>query len=439
MVAEVGEGHLRAASAIARTCSVFSLLGCLFVIITFCTSKAFHQKPINRLVFYASFGNIMINIGTLMSRTYVDEVNSSGCQFQGFLLQMFLSADAYWTLAMAFNVYLTFYYKFDAARLRKMELYYFLFCYGVPGIPSIVFLFIKNSHGTRIYGNALLWCWIAPQFQVLRIASVYGPIWLVILCTFFIYIRAGRTIYMKRKQLQDFHSSDPDPLSVNGDAAIYPVKTTEVMVTSEPANRAATVPRDSYERAYTIQVVATNSANSMESAKLPPRVHVEADETATTTQPAGSNNINNNNNARSRQMLRAARRRNHELHNAAWSYTKCADPLLHGDPHHVDPVDGEPGFWNALIYVVISWAACKSFWHDLRHRPASGGATELAGLPRAASRLGRLPYHPSSAAGGNNGRRMEHVLQRSTSKHSNAFSTESAEELNGHSYANSRY
>lgn len=90
MAAEVGDAELRAASVIARTCSVFSLLGCLFVIITFCTSKAFHQKPINRLVFYASFGNIMINIGTLMSRAYVDEVNSSGCQFQGFLLQMYV-------------------------------------------------------------------------------------------------------------------------------------------------------------------------------------------------------------------------------------------------------------------------------------------------------------------------------------------------------------
>lgn len=33
----------------------------------------------------------------------------------------FLPADAFWTLAMAFNVYLTFYYKFDAARLRMME------------------------------------------------------------------------------------------------------------------------------------------------------------------------------------------------------------------------------------------------------------------------------------------------------------------------------
>lgn len=40
-------------NVIERTCSVLSLLGCIFIIVTFCVSDAFH-KPINRLVFYAS-------------------------------------------------------------------------------------------------------------------------------------------------------------------------------------------------------------------------------------------------------------------------------------------------------------------------------------------------------------------------------------------------
>lgn len=74
-------------SSIERGCSVFSLLGCVFIIATFCLSKAFH-KPINRLVFYASFGNLMTNVATLMARTYVGDLNSAGCQFQAFLIQM---------------------------------------------------------------------------------------------------------------------------------------------------------------------------------------------------------------------------------------------------------------------------------------------------------------------------------------------------------------
>ncbi|KAF1730886.1 hypothetical protein CRV24_008957 [Beauveria bassiana] len=87
MPSTLTEGQLEAISAIERACSVFSLLGCLFTIITFCSSSAFH-KPINRLVFYASFGNMMTNVGTLMSRAYLHNILSAGCQFQAFLIQM---------------------------------------------------------------------------------------------------------------------------------------------------------------------------------------------------------------------------------------------------------------------------------------------------------------------------------------------------------------
>lgn len=197
MPATLTEGQLAAVSAIERGCSVLSLLGCLFTIITFCMSSAFH-KPINRLVFYASFGNMMTNVGTLMSRAYLSDILSAGCQFQAFLIQMyvccldcaklgpmansmklcrFMPADAYWTLAMAVNVYLTFYYKFDAVSLRRMEIPYLVLCYGVPMIPAFVFIFVKDSDGARVYGNAVLWCWISMEWDIWRIASFYGPVW----------------------------------------------------------------------------------------------------------------------------------------------------------------------------------------------------------------------------------------------------------------------
>ena len=83
----IAASSLDAFSIIERVGSVFSLLGCVFIIATFCFSKAFH-KPINRLVFYASFGNLMTNVATLMARTYIGDTNSAGCQFQSFLIQM---------------------------------------------------------------------------------------------------------------------------------------------------------------------------------------------------------------------------------------------------------------------------------------------------------------------------------------------------------------
>ena len=84
------EGQLYSISVIERVNSVFSLLGSLFIIVTFCFSKAFH-KPINRLVFYASFGNMLTNVGTLMSRSYNETPDAVGCQFQAFLIQMYAS------------------------------------------------------------------------------------------------------------------------------------------------------------------------------------------------------------------------------------------------------------------------------------------------------------------------------------------------------------
>lgn len=74
-------------SIIERACSGASLIGSVVVIATFCASKAFH-KPINRLVFYASFGNLMTNVATLMARSFISNTDSAGCQFQAFLIQM---------------------------------------------------------------------------------------------------------------------------------------------------------------------------------------------------------------------------------------------------------------------------------------------------------------------------------------------------------------
>ncbi len=181
-------------SILERACSGFSLVGSVLVITTFSVSKAFH-KPINRLVFYASFGNLMTNVATLMARSFVNNVNSPGCQFQAFLIQWyapfkeisfastdkvtarFMPADAFWTLSMAVNVYLTFYFKFDARQLRRMEIPYLVLCYGVPFIVALVLLFISTPEKGRMYGNATLWCWIAPAWDIYRIAIFYGPVW----------------------------------------------------------------------------------------------------------------------------------------------------------------------------------------------------------------------------------------------------------------------
>ncbi|KAJ1329188.1 cAMP receptor-like G-protein coupled receptor [Microdochium nivale] len=223
-------------SLIERVGSVFSLFGSFFIIITFSCSSAFHQKPINRLVFYASFGNVLCNVGTLMAGSYTKFPDSVGCQLQGALIQMFMPADTLWTLAMGINVWLTFYQKYDAIGLRKMEKWYFLLCYGVPLVPAVTFAFVENQAQGRVYGDAKLWCWITPRWTAFRFALFYGPVWIAILTTLFIYARAGRDIYNKRRTLRDFGTGsghEPDFFNMTDP---FSTKTTEIIVTSEPAS-----------------------------------------------------------------------------------------------------------------------------------------------------------------------------------------------------------
>ncbi|KAG6008814.1 hypothetical protein E4U21_003843 [Claviceps maximensis] len=400
----MGDGRFTAISTIERACSVLSLLGCLFIIVTFCCSTSFH-KPINRLVFYASFGNLFTVVGTLMSRSYLSDVNSLGCQFQASLIQLFMPADAFWTLAMAINVYLTFYYKFDAVRLRKMEIPYLIGCYGLPAIPAVAFLFIKTSGGVRVYGNATLWCWISQDWDILRIAIFYGPVWVVIFVTFFIYLRAGRTIYEKRKQLRGFHSSDPDSLSFNGET-VTTTRTTEVTVTTEVIAYDAFLlsqmnpihpmdgPRQdssSPSGVYSVHITADTSAS-----------HHDKDDVMSSKR--GGTSLSQQPPRRTANMTR---RRNHELNNAAWSYTKCSIlfftaiiitwipssanrvfSLIHDKKTSI-PLEFMSafvlplqGFWNAIIYATTSWSACKELIDHFRIRKPSVLSSDEGGKRR---------------------------------------------------------
>lgn len=115
---------------------------------------------------------------------------------------------------MAFNVYLTVFLKKTTKQLKVLEPVYIVLCYGIPLVPSLVFLLLSDPGNGRIggdgnrkgkiYGPATLWCWIDNDWQVLRIAAFYGPVWIVLVITFFIYATAGRVIFALRENLRKF-------------------------------------------------------------------------------------------------------------------------------------------------------------------------------------------------------------------------------------------
>ena len=112
-----------------------------------------------------------------------------------------MPADAMWNLCMAINVYLTLFKKYTPDDLRSLEWIYILgrrytrhLChipayvwsvnYGGPFIPAFVYCFVSTPENGRIYANATLWCWVSPEWDYLRVATLYGPAWYVQLVLF---------------------------------------------------------------------------------------------------------------------------------------------------------------------------------------------------------------------------------------------------------------
>lgn len=88
----LSEQQLAAITAAERATSILSVIGTTIVIATFLSSRAF-RKPINRVVFYAAWANILTNVGTLISRSAI-VAGAKGitlCRFQAFIIQWYVS------------------------------------------------------------------------------------------------------------------------------------------------------------------------------------------------------------------------------------------------------------------------------------------------------------------------------------------------------------
>ncbi|KAB8069034.1 slime mold cyclic AMP receptor-domain-containing protein [Aspergillus leporis] len=189
--------QIRAISIVERVGGSFSIVGCAFIVTTYFALPLF-RKPVKRLIFYASFGNICSAVSSLISTGGIIEgSNSALCQVQAFFIQYWIPADPLWAFCMALNIYLTFYQGYSAKDLKKLEKWYFLLCYGLPLPLAITLLLIETEERGKIYGPALIWCSIREPWQFLRLVCFYGPVWLVAIVTFAIYAKTGYDIFHK--------------------------------------------------------------------------------------------------------------------------------------------------------------------------------------------------------------------------------------------------
>jgi hypothetical protein len=84
---EFSEAELQAFQLAERVGASLSLAGSAMVIVTFCGWPVF-RKPIRRLIFYATFGNILSAVAILIGYAGVKAgINSVLCQLQAFFIQ----------------------------------------------------------------------------------------------------------------------------------------------------------------------------------------------------------------------------------------------------------------------------------------------------------------------------------------------------------------
>lgn len=208
----------------------------------------------------------------------------------------------------------------------------------------------------------------------------------------FIYLRAGRTIYNRRKQLNNFSdpSNEPDP---------YSTKTTEVCVTTEVVGSVdgimpSALTADRHRRQQRASQPANNPGETAYSVTITADMTAQDAEGEDNAPAEAGPTISNIRAGPPAAPTRTQRRRNMEMNNAAWSYTKCAilfftAMLITWIPSSANRVysvvnNGEAvvgleyasstvlplqGLWNCIIYIVTSWTGCKNYFRELGLAP----------------------------------------------------------------------
>ena len=234
-------------------------------------------------------------------------------------------------------------------------------------------------------------------------AAFYGPVWVVIVLTFAIYIWAGKEIFARRRQLRNFSSAASDaPFPVIQNPFLSPfvsVKTTEVRVTSEPTP----VPVD----ARSMNSFVLNDSGRIVSSHGAPdySVRVEGGHPPEGPRPKSAHNphVSVDTTIRGADSLSRQHKAAVEANKAAISYCKCAllffaSLLITWVPSSLNRVYSLiyptstnfgllfiaslvlplQGFWNAVIYIVTTYPESKALVSRWRNAAPSLRKTRSA-------------------------------------------------------------
>ncbi|OTB07674.1 hypothetical protein M426DRAFT_8666 [Hypoxylon sp. CI-4A] len=201
--------HIATIVIFERLGAALSVTGVLSIFIAYALFKRLRTVP-NTFIVFASFANLGASIACLIGYSGVLAGSTSRlCQAQAFMFELFMQSDPWWSLAMAVNVYMVFFFSASPTSFLRYWWAYFLVCYGVPFIPSLWLLIVRGGDGQNVYGDATIWCWIDKDWSNLRIYTYYLPIWVCIILSSFIYVAVGYYVFKQRNQLRNLSLSNP--------------------------------------------------------------------------------------------------------------------------------------------------------------------------------------------------------------------------------------
>ncbi|KAK8932334.1 hypothetical protein VCV18_000868 [Metarhizium anisopliae] len=138
---------------VGRAASALSALGVVTIITVFCVAPHF-RNPMHRLIFINAFYNAFDVACTMISVSGPAAGNASAlCKLQAFINQMFPLADVLWTLAMAIDVFLIVFRRYDGESLKRLEWKYMAVITSVTFIPAFAFLFVETEEKGPVYGS----------------------------------------------------------------------------------------------------------------------------------------------------------------------------------------------------------------------------------------------------------------------------------------------
>ncbi|GAB0136947.1 hypothetical protein EsDP_00005231 [Epichloe bromicola] len=190
----------------------------------------------NTFIVFASVSNVGASMACIIAMDGLRQgKESSLCRAQSFLFEMFMQSDPWWSLAMAINVFLVFYFRTSPESFRRWWWIYCVACYGGPFSIALALL--------------LIWCWVDAKWDAIRIYTYYLLVWICIAGSLICYVLVGYHVFRSRNRLRSF-SATRSRHGDRGQDGYYGTVTTEVQIIRSAAAAAAADMASSPQKAH---------------------------------------------------------------------------------------------------------------------------------------------------------------------------------------------